>query len=219
MASSPQGPARRDDTRHTSDRTEVVSSGRGDGRGNGGSRRRRLGVRLGVAGTAVLAAVGITAAVIPDMATSTPVASGSPSTPAPDDRDRTDRPRWQGGPHAGRPFGGGLFGALHGEAVFPKEGGGYQTIATQRGQVTAVSGSSITLRSEDGYQRSYTVNGDTVVNADRGGIDAVKKGEEAAVRATVAGGNAVAIAITDLDMIKERRDRWRKRLPLPTRPN
>src|SRR5437763_11621613 len=48
-------------------------------------------------------------------------------------------------------FGGrfGFFGALHGEFTVVAPGGGYETLAVQRGQVTAVSASSITVRSAD----------------------------------------------------------------------
>ena len=33
-------------------------------------------------------------------------------------------------------------GALHGEFVVPKQGGGYQTLVVQRGKVTSVSSST-----------------------------------------------------------------------------
>ncbi|MEI8408959.1 MULTISPECIES: hypothetical protein [unclassified Kribbella] len=49
-----------------------------------------------------------------------------------------------------------MFGdALHGEFVTAKDGGGYETIATQKGEVTAVSTTSITVKSADGYSRTY----------------------------------------------------------------
>ena len=70
----------------------------------------------------------------------------------------------------------GLGGALHGEFVVKKEGGAYQTVATQRGEVTAVSKDSITVKSEDGYSRTYAITEDTLVNAARDGIDDVKTG-------------------------------------------
>src|SRR5262249_61078390 len=53
---------------------------------------------------------------------------------------------------------GGLFGAIHGQYVAPKDGGGYQTIAFQSGKVTAVPSTSITLRRADRYTPSYLVN-------------------------------------------------------------
>ena len=64
----------------------------------------------------------------------TPSPSVSPSTPG--QQQKPDGPGKGGfGPRG--EFG--LGGALHGEFVVPKDGGGYQTIATQRGSVTAVS--------------------------------------------------------------------------------
>ncbi len=56
--------------------------------------------------------------------------------------------------------------------------------------MTAVSSTSITLRSADGYTRSYTVTGSTTVNAQRGGISSIKTGNEVSARATVSGGTA-----------------------------
>ena len=81
-----------------------------------------------------------------------------PST-TPTDRARQARPG-----HHGQ-FG--LGGALHGEFVIKKDDGPYQTVAAQRGEVTAVSKDSITVKSEDGYSRTYTITEDTLVNAAR----------------------------------------------------
>jgi hypothetical protein len=93
--------------------------------------------------------------------------------------------------------GGGMFGeALHGEFVTAKDGGGYETIATQKGEVTAVSESSITVKSADGYSRTYTVNSDTKVNRD-GKIADITTGETVRIRATVAGNTATATSISD----------------------
>ena len=67
-------------------------------------------------------------------------------------------------------IGSALPGMLHGEFI-QRVAGGYQTVDVQSGQVTAVSGSSITLRSTDGFTRSYVVvAGTTMVDAGRGGI-------------------------------------------------
>src|SRR5215813_5500954 len=66
----------------------------------------------------------------------------------------------------------------HGAAVLPKPGGGYQTVAFQNGKVTAVSSTSITLRSADGYSRTYRVTSSTLVNAQRDGIGSVKAGNQ-----------------------------------------
>jgi hypothetical protein len=52
---------------------------------------------------------------------------------------------------------------LHGESVVKKADGSFQTILEQRGTVEAVSGTSITVKSEDGYSQTYAVNTDTKI--------------------------------------------------------
>ncbi|SEQ17361.1 DUF5666 domain-containing protein [Arthrobacter sp. OV608] len=52
---------------------------------------------------------------------------------------------------------------LHSEGVVKKADGTFQTILEQRGTVEAVSDTSITVKSEDGYSQEYTVNADTKV--------------------------------------------------------
>jgi hypothetical protein len=109
----------------------------------------------------------------------------------------------------GLPFGGvlgpvgGMFGAIHGQYVAPKSGGGYQTIDFQNGKVTAVSSTSITLRSADGYTHTYAVNSSTTVNAQRNGIGSIKTGNQVAVQATVSGGTATAAQITDISLLQQ----------------
>ena len=97
---------------------------------------------------------------------------------------------------------GGMFGAVHGQYVAPKSGGGYQTIDFQNGKVTAVSSTSITVRSADGYVHTYVVNGSTTVDAQRGGISSVKAGHEVSVQATVSGSTATASRIADLTLLQ-----------------
>jgi hypothetical protein len=65
------------------------------------------------------------------------------------------------GPHAG-PIGGpgpAAVGAtsLHGEFVLPDGKGGYATELTQTGTVTAISPTSISVRSVDGYSQTYVI--------------------------------------------------------------
>jgi hypothetical protein len=93
-------------------------------------------------------------------------------------------------------------GALHGQFVVPKSGGGYQTEDTQRGSVTAVSTSSITVKSADGFTKTYQVTGSTVVDARRDGIGSVKDGHQVSVLATVSGGQATATSIQDLSLLR-----------------
>lgn len=110
-----------------------------------------------------------------------------------------------GGPMAGRAGLGGLLGALHGQAVVPKSGGGYQTVAFQRGQVTAVSSSSITLKSADGYSHTYAITGATSVDAQRSGISSVKTGNQALVTATVSGKMTTAVSVLDQTLLQQGR--------------
>lgn len=49
----------------------------------------------------------------------------------------------------------------HSESVVKNADGTFQTIVEQRGTVEAVSETSITVKSEDGFSRSYTVNAET----------------------------------------------------------
>jgi hypothetical protein len=106
---------------------------------------------------------------------------------------------WPGGGPAG------LFGALHGQIVLAKPGGGYQTVDFQNGRVTAVSATSITLKSADGYTRSYAITGSTAVDAQRDGIGSVKVGNQVSVSATVAGSAATAVTVTDLTLLQQGR--------------
>jgi hypothetical protein len=101
------------------------------------------------------------------------------------------------GPGAVVPFALGPLGAIHGQFVTAKPGGGYQTLDTQRGKVTAVSSGSITVKSSDGYTKTYQVTGSTSVNAKRAGIGSVTTGETVFVLATVTGSSATASRVID----------------------
>ena len=134
----------------------------------------------------------------------TPAPSASPSTGA--DTAKPGPGHGGRGRHGFGPMDGG--GALHGEFVVKKKGGGYQTVATQRGEVTAVSQESLTLKSADGYSRTYTLTEDTLVNAARDGIDDVKTGNTVSVLAVVADGKATASSVDDGTVRKAARDKW-----------
>src|SRR5581483_10960889 len=98
----------------------------------------------------------------------------------------------------GHGFGFGKFGGLHGEFTVKKpDGSGYETVATQTGEVTAVSPSSITVKSEDGFSRTYSVDENTVVGSGRDGIGSVKTGDTVHVAGLVDGGKASAAAVVD----------------------
>ena len=158
-----------------------------------------------LAGVAVVALLGGAGAALASTGSGSP--AGSPSavaaSPAPS-------PTPQGRPGPGGPgfrrFGagagfGGLFGALHGQFVVAKSGGGYETVDVQSGQVTAVSTTSITLKSADGFSKGYAVAGSTVVDAQRDGIGSVKVGNQVTLLASVSGSTATATSITDLTLL------------------
>jgi hypothetical protein len=142
------------------------------------------------------------------------VANAQAPTPTPSPA----QPRHQLGHGGPRGFGphklGGMEGALHGEFTTKAPGGGYQVMAMQVGDVTAVSATSVTVKSEDGYSRTYAVNDDTLVNAGNDGIADVKNGDDVRVLAVVKDGSASAVHVADLTNVKKLRGNW---LP-PRRP-
>ena len=72
-----------------------------------------------------------------------------------------------GGQHGAVGPGPGAVGAtsLHGEFVVPDGAGGYRTELTQTGTITAITTTSITVRSDDGYSQTYVIP-NAAVNAD-----------------------------------------------------
>lgn len=111
----------------------------------------------------------------------------------------------------------GMGGPLHGEFTTRKPGGGYQVMAMQTGDVTAVSATSITVKSEDGYSRTYAVGDKTLVNAGNNGIADVLKGHNVHVLAIVDGGTASAVDVLDVTTVKDLRGQWRpRRQPRPS---
>jgi len=80
---------------------------------------------------------------------------------------------------------------LHGEGVIEDAEGNYVTVRTQEGEVTAVSATSISVTSADGYASTYVIDADTELERD-GAEGAAKVGDTVRVRATVAGGTATA---------------------------
>ncbi|MGC4938892.1 hypothetical protein [Kribbella sp. DT2] len=136
-----------------------------------------------------------------------PAPSASPSAPATPADPAKPGPGGPGGPGRHGELGLGM-GALHGEFVVEKEGGGYQTVSTQRGEVTAVSKDKLTVKSTDGYSREYTLTEDTLVNAARDGIDDVKTGNQVTVSAVVANNVATATTVNDGTVRGAAQDKW-----------
>ncbi|WP_174900302.1 hypothetical protein [Acrocarpospora macrocephala] len=146
----------------------------------------------------VVTGVGVAAAA----SSPTPSESGSPApsesgTPTPSGTPSPVEPSEKPGRIWG-PMKGGMFGAIHGEFVVPKEEGGFQTVSTQNGTVTAVDQASVTVRSEDGFSRTYTIADTTRVNGGREGIDSVEVNDQVTVLATVEAGKATATMVINM---------------------
>ena len=92
----------------------------------------------------------------------------------------------------------GMGGALHGSFVVPNGSGGYRTIVMQRGAATKVSDTSITVRSDDGFEQTYAITADTAVGADRQGVNGIAKGADVAVMGEKKGSGVTAMHVADL---------------------
>ena len=92
----------------------------------------------------------------------------------------------------------GMGGALHGSFVVPDGSGGYRTLMMQRGAATKVSDTSITVRSEDGFEQTYAITADTGVGADRQGVSGIAKGADVAVMGEKKGSTVTALHVADL---------------------
>jgi hypothetical protein len=158
---------------------------------------RRPHLLAGVAAAALLAGGGAA------------LAAGNSGTPAAAQNAVTANPvpvasaGQAGRHHSFRRAAFGPFGMLHGEFVVAKSGGGYQTVDVQDGQVTTVSATSITLKSSDGFTKTYVVTGSTTVDAQRDGIGSVKVGNQASVYATVSGSTVTATNVADLTLLQQ----------------
>jgi hypothetical protein len=164
----------------------------------------RAGLAIAVVGAASVGAIGIATA-----ADDSPAPVAQPAAPDKDKDKDGDHwgGSWQGG-WGGGWGGGGLDGILgpnsniddilHAEVVVAKDGGGTQTVLVQKGAVTAVSGTEVTVKSADGSTTVFTVNGDTKVKADKDEIGSVAKDEQVLVVAPRAGDKQTATVLVDL---------------------
>lgn len=133
----------------------------------------------------------------------------SASSPTTLPGDQTPVPKGPLGKFPGRAFrfGGGLAGPgvfggpiVHAEYTV-QDGSGYKTYATQVGQVVAVSSTSITVKSDDGYTQTYVVEPSTIVDSQAAGISAVAGKDTVRVEALVAGSTQTATDIVDTTKI------------------
>jgi hypothetical protein len=194
--------------------TEILDTGHASPR-----RRTHLAGLLAVALIALAGGAGVAyAAANPGSKVATDSAASSQSQ-TPSANTSPSARSWSGGRPGGfgrfggfGAFGGfggfglgDLGGAIHGQFTEPKPGGGYQTVEVQRGAVTDVSSSSISVRSADGFSATYAVSSSTDVNAMAAGIGTVKVGDTVDLAATVSRGTATAASLIDITAIRASR--------------
>jgi hypothetical protein len=115
-----------------------------------------------------------------------------------DSGDQGGGPGGMGGPGGGRGpggFGRGMEASLHGEFVVPDGSGGYLTELTQTGKVTAITSTSLTAASEDGFTQTYTIDASTVVPS--GKLSDIVKGDTVSVMAKKSGNAATASTLIE----------------------
>ncbi|WBB78623.1 hypothetical protein O7606_20770 [Micromonospora sp. WMMD882] len=85
-------------------------------------------------------------------------------------------------------------GALHGEAVVRAKDGGTRTVVVQRGEVTAIDGDSVTVKSTDGFTQTWSFGDDLRVVERRATVqpDGVKVGAKVGVAGAKDGDTVVA---------------------------
>lgn len=177
--------------------TEVLTSSQ---------RGRRIGTGVLVAAVGI-AALGVAGATYAAASDPSPSASGSGSSEGPlkvpglgGDKDGNGGHKGdgQGGPgRGGHGPRGGFPGAVHGTFVVPNQDGtGYQTVQMQHGTVTAVSATSISVKSADGFTATYVVDADTKVNRD-GAIADIKADADVMVTGIVDGSTVTAQRVVD----------------------
>jgi hypothetical protein len=109
---------------------------------------------------------------------------------------------------------------LHGEAVGKDANGAIKTYDWQNGQVTAVSGSSVTVRSSDGTTWTWTLNGDTKVrknDKEDGSASDLATGDKVVISGTRAGDTRTTSMVVDpapdFSKVRQRLENLRKDLP------
>lgn len=81
---------------------------------------------------------------------------------------------------------------LHGQLVVEQPDGKVVTEQVQEGEVTAVSATSISVKSTDGFTATYVINADTRLERDHADGTAAQVGDTVHVRGTVEGGTVTA---------------------------
>jgi len=150
-------------------------------------------------------------------ATTTTTPSNSPAVTTPSVPGELGRPRFFGGGRFGLGVGPGFLGPImgmgqggvvHASYTFKGPNGDYETVDTQYGTAQAVSSSSITVKSADGFSQTYEVGSGTLVNADYEGILSVNVGDEVTIEAVANGSTITAERVIDLTQVQANRQSW-----------
>lgn len=116
---------------------------------------------------------------------------------------------------------------VHGESVVETEDGTFITVRMQEGTVTAVSDTSLTVKSDDGFTGTYVLNDATHLVRNGADATAPKVGDEVHVRATVSGTTATADDVmalsaekaAELEQHRADMEQWMSQRPAdPQRP-
>jgi hypothetical protein len=119
----------------------------------------RRALTISIATTALVVIGG---AVVAGAVAAAPNGNGTPSPVAPGQSG--PGPMMQNGNRAHMA---GPMQAVHGEYTVPNGNGGYQTEEMQRGSVTAVNGSTFTVKSEDGYTHDWVTDANTRMGGEK----------------------------------------------------
>ncbi|WP_157429660.1 hypothetical protein [Actinomadura oligospora] len=163
-------------------------------------RANKKTMAAGVAAAGLLG-VGLYTAV-PAFAAS-PSPSAHPSAPGKGHDGKGHDGRWRNGGKDGMHghragFGGGMRG-VHGEATVKAKDNTFKVVGWQRGQVTAKTGTTLTVKSADGVTWTWTVDAKTrVVKARaKSTLNAVANGDEVVVFGDRSGETRTAKAVRD----------------------
>ena len=149
-------------------------------------------VAAGAIGATALTGFAFAANSTPDPSTGSTPSATAPAGPAQDAAK---------GPRDGRGGPGGVFGhmgpngpVLHGDVTVKDKEGVVKNVRVQTGVVTAVSATSLTLKSSDDYVGEWTVNSDTKVRRDKeqATINKVAVGDTVTVMGSIASDTATA---------------------------
>jgi hypothetical protein len=122
--------------------------------------------------------------------------AGDPPSPFPSERAQENRQDKQEKP--AKPDKSQRAQHLHGESVARKADGTLETELSQRGTVESVGGTSITVRSEDGYVQTYAVDAETkVMQAPSQSADTSERKDDDRKRQKPSGGTMSDIAAGD----------------------